>query len=541
MPLTPHELLKLYPPKVLARAARAERKKRERKGTDVKFDWEAFAGAHEFQRAVARDLRALVEQWFHLMCARQSGKTQICDGALLDNALVVPGSKNILLHLTGTAVWEANWESIWKPLCEKNGVPDSWHNETRMLTRFPNGSRVLFAGTDDMSNVRKFLGNSLPGGLVVVDESQDQADEMLRYICEQLLVPMMTATTRVVLAGVLPDVEAGYFYDHAMPVELSSHAGHEVKGVKHGGYLHYEWGRAANVHTPGAMALLEKYMAEKGLTVEDPQIARDWFIRRVWVKDALAYGYDRARNGYTPVRAAWEDELRAELEAAKVPVECLMAAVPHEGVDTFSFAVDPGGGDRFPIEVWGWGSRARRLQHVFDFCPPRNAGLSWNKVAMVLKYVARHYPTGWGFYDAGGSDVELDVFGRDTGIPVLAAARKTDTAGQIRRVKNLFAEGIAEVMIGSALETDLRKARRDPNAPPKGPWRWHPGWHPDPSEAARYALAPYFDMYEAPPPPPPPPDQQAIQQMQAEREELLMERGRRGDRDELSRYVRGNR
>ncbi len=448
------------------------------------------------QLAVARAIRDVVSRWFHLMCARQSGKTEICDAAMLDNALRVPGSKNILLHLTGTAVWEANWETKWKPLCRAHGVPDAWHNDTRMITRFPNGSRVMFAGTDDLTHVKRFLGNSLPGGLIIIDESQDQADQMLRYITRQLLVPMMTPTTRVVLAGVLPDVEAGFFYDNAMPTEQSTTAGHQVMGDMHLGYCHFEWGRAANVHAPGTLA---QYLAETGLSEDDPQIARDWFMLRVWLRDALAYGYDRAVNGYDPTRAEWESELRAILASLRVPIECLMAAVPMIGVDTFSVGIDPGGGDRFPVEVWGWGKGCPYVQHVFDFTPPRKAGLSWGRVETVLKYVAKHYPTGWWHYDAQGSSVELDNFHRDTGIPVISAAKKTDARGQINRVKNMFAGKKALVMIGSALETDLRKARRDPDAPYNGPWKWAKGWpHPDPSEAARYALAPYWESYKPP-------------------------------------------
>jgi hypothetical protein len=476
----------------LAKAANRELARRTALGIGVKFDLLAFCGDHVYQRAVATD-RA---PWAHLMCSRQSGKSQICDGILLDNALTAPGSTNLLLGLTGVAVRTNNWESIWKPLCEKAGIPDSWHNETRMMTSFPNGSRVMFAGTDDLRHVRGYLGNSLPNGVVVLDESQDQTDAILRYVVEKLLPPMLTFTSRIIMAGVLPDVEAGYFYDIALPSSEVPADG--VCGVKRGVWTCYEWARAANVHTPDAMAWLAEHMREKGITEDDPEIARDWFMRRVWIRDALAYGYVRERDGYEPTRTAWEDELAALLESLKIPFDTLMAAVPWEGVDTVSVGIDPGGGDRFPVQAWGWGKAIPTVQHLFDFTPPRNAGLSWGQVEVVLKYVAKHYRPNFWHYDAGSSTTELDTFHRDTGIPAIKAAKKGDARGQIRRVKNLFAERVAKVMIGSSLEEDCRKARRDPATPINGAWKWSQQWHPDPSEAARYALAPYWDTFKPP-------------------------------------------
>lgn len=509
----------------LREAVKRDNAIRAREVGAVRFDLDAFCGGHEYQLAVAHDM----SPWQHLECARQSGKTEICDGILLDNALTRnPGSTNLFLGLTGVAVRTMNWEPKWRRrLCDPAGVPDRCHNSTRMMTELPNRSRVLFAGTDDLTHVKTFLGNSLPGGVVVLDEGQDQKTDVLRYILEQLLPPMLTPTTRVILAGVLPDVEAGYFHDLALPADdparkyfdLALPNGEtarvsDVRGVKRNGWTLYEWGRAANVHTPGAMAAHDQYLRDRGLTWDDPQTARDWLMRRVWIKDALAYGYDRDRNGYTPTRAAWEDELLQKLQELGIPVQCLMAAVPMPGVDTFSVGIDPGQADRFPVEVWGWGKGCPVVQHVFDFTPPRDANLSWGKVARVLKYVSKHYPTGWCFYDAGTSrGPEIDNFARDTGFHVIAAAKKTDRKGQIRRVKNLFAERRAVVMIDSACEEDFRKARFGTDGRD-----WHPSWHPDPSEAARYALAPYFDTYkpEAPPKPAPTPYELAMARAAAE-------------------------
>jgi hypothetical protein len=312
------------------------------------FDPIAFAGKHAPQLRFIQDR----SQHQHVMCARQSGKTWADDFILGENAVKHPESVGLFLGLKGTGVKISNWVPIWKAgICAPREVPDDWHNETTMSTTFGNGSRVMFGGTDDLSNVKKFLGNSFRNyGIVIIDESQDQSSEVLRYIVQQLLVPMLGPTSKIILSGVLPDVPAGYFYELAAAEALADAP--ELARSK--GYSHHEWGRAANVHTPEAMETLRRYMEEHGLDETDPQIQRDWFMRRVWAADATAYRYRSARNGYLREVPEWAREIGATFGAFEIA-----AAVPHDGIDTFTVGIDPGGGDRTSLVVWGWGEHTR--------------------------------------------------------------------------------------------------------------------------------------------------------------------------------------
>jgi hypothetical protein len=175
-----------------------------------RFTVEAACGDHAEQLAFVRDRSS---NWIHLVAARQSGKSFGCDTALLDQGFHAPATTNVLLGIKGTGVKINNWTPIWKPMCERWGVDEQRHNETTMLTTFANRARVMFAGTDDLANVKKYLGNNLANSLIIVDECQDQPDGVLRYIVKVMLPPMIHKTTRVVLAGVLPDVPAGFFYE----------------------------------------------------------------------------------------------------------------------------------------------------------------------------------------------------------------------------------------------------------------------------------------------------------------------------------------
>lgn len=425
------------------------------------------------------------------MCARQSGKTQGDDGILLDNGQRRAATPNVFLGLTGKAVRRSNWFPIWLPLCERYAIPCK-HNETEMVTTFSNRSRAMFGGTDDLTHVKSFLGNRFDGGVFIIDEAQDQPDGVLRYILNTLLPPMLTPTSRVILSGVLPDVEVGYFYELAAARPLADAP--ELRLSK--GWSHHEWGRAANVHTPEAMEQLRAYMAAHGLTENDPQIARDWFLRRTWRKDATGYHYDRARNGYHPRVPDWLEAERAKLEALGVPIDSLMAALPNPGVTHVSVAIDPGGRDRTSLEATGWGDRDRKVQQLFEWSTPRNSLAKLSHVGAVAGIVQRYYSPAWWSWDAPGK-LEIDTFGRDYGIPAVKAANKVDMPGQVRRCNDLLEQARFDVMIGSALETDYQRAVWDKDARAKGLWRWSSAWHPDPAESARYSLAPYWDSFEA--------------------------------------------
>lgn len=446
------------------------------------FDVKRFCGGHAPQLAFMRSRH----QWSHVMCARQSGKTWSCDGLLAENAIAKRGSTNLFLGLKGTGVRISNWVPVWRrEICGFAGIPESWHNDTQMLTTFPGGSRVMFAGTDDLSNIKKYLGNRLDNGTVIIDECQDQPREVLRYIIRQLLPPMMTPTTRIVLAGVLPDVPAGLFFELAHPAPLDGGTC-DCKG-----FHHFEWGRAANVHTPEAMDQLMAYMEQHQLKVDDPQIQRDWYMKRVWDAMATAYRYRQAINGYVAIAPEWLDRYDWEHGTA-------FAAIPHPGITNFTFGIDPGGGDRTSITGWGWGEHTHEIQHVFEWCTPRDTHVPLSEIASTLGIAVQHYPTSDIYWDPGSGSLEIDTFGTDYGIPLVRAANKSDFPGQVRRVNDLLTKAWLQVMTGSALEEDYTRARFDQTARAAGQWKWSSQWHPDPSESGRYGLAGYWASYTEP-------------------------------------------
>jgi hypothetical protein len=409
---------------------------------------DAFAGQHERQRAFVVD----TAQWQHVMCARQAGKTYGACGKLLGNAITRRKSVNVFLGLTGAAVRENVWEAIWKPLCARFGVPDRALNESRMSTHLDNGSRVLLGGTADYDHIKKQLGKRLDGSVFCIDEAQDQKQNVLGPLLDSTLPPMLTPTTQVVLTGVLPDVPAGRFWrEHDKP-----------RWSKHG------WGRFDNVHTPEARGQFEEYLRVTGISLEDPRIQRDWFGRAVFDSHARAFRYDAAKNGFET------------------------GPVIFPQLTSYAVGIDPGARDRTAIVVVGWGE-GTGLWVVEEVVTPLDSGTTWSWVGRELGRIQKTYRPGWYYADFGGSKMSLDVFGRDYGVPLIAAAKKADRRAQVDRVNALLSEGQCHIAIGSDLEGDMLKTQWDTAARERGEWEWSTHNHPDVADAFRYAAHAYFE------------------------------------------------
>jgi hypothetical protein len=218
-----------------------------------------------------------------------------------------------------------------------------------------------------------------------------------------------------------------------------------------------------------------------------------------------------------------------------------MAAAPHPGITNFAGAIDPGTSDRASFSVVGWGETTEEVQHVFEWSVPRKANTPLGHIAVWASLANRHYPTDGNMqWDPGSGKMELDTFQADYDLPIIKAASKTETAAQVRRENDLLTKGMLTVMIGSAAEQDMMKARRDPNSPAGSPWKWASGWHPDPSESLRYAVGGYWASYVEPEPETP----YAVAKRKAAalkvKRDAAMRRGARLPEDEEARVFKVN-
>lgn len=467
--------------------AAADREARRRYQSRAKvspFTLAAFAGEHRHQLAAMVD-RA---NWLHLLCDRQAGKTWADLGVLLDNALEHENSLGIFLGLVGTGLTISVWPK-WKLLCEQFGI-DCAHNNTEKLTRFPNGALVVFGGTDDLANVKKYLGNRLHNCVFIIDEAQAQKLAMLDYLLNNLLPPMCTPTTRVILSGVLPDVPVGMFLDLAEPDQISDTGG---RGDWRR-WSHHTWGRLDNVHTPEAAQMLAALELAKG--ANDPQLLRDWRrCKRVWNKGATAYGYDRVKNGYRPVMADWATP-------DMCPPGLMLATVPPPGIDRFALGLDPAAtSDRFAIVLWGWSSTKRMgVWQIAEWVTARKANALESEYLAVVKLFREKYGAiVRTIRDAGSAQTVNDLLYHSHGIVIEPAIKGPGSLrARVDRLADLLASAEAHVIEGSSLEEDLIKAAWDKDARARGDWAWDSQHHPDVGDAGSYAIPAYLETAPKP-------------------------------------------
>jgi hypothetical protein len=308
------------------------------------------------RRLHAKQLAAVLDtaRFIILLCSRRAGKTV----AIL-NRFVLRCSKRpsncVYIALTKdqarTIAWDPPVGIGWKRLIREHfgEASDSWHNETRMVTTFPNGSQVRFTGASDVKHIETELGSSIDE--VVIDESQSSPLSVLHPLVSRILPNCLTDRRgTMILAGTIPEVDGGLFMDKWKNSNWSKH----------------NWSQMENPHMVDPMGeLMEQLAANPGLTLDSPVIQRERFGKFVYDKNATAYTYDIGLNGYAPTLLPWADEVMATgivLPAANdndtkepwIPSGLMMAAAPMPWVEWISIAVDPGAtSDRVSIQAIG--------------------------------------------------------------------------------------------------------------------------------------------------------------------------------------------
>ena len=149
-------------------------------------DWRAVTEV-EVRRQLAFTKACQTKRRVRIASARQIGKSVGLGQAFNYRCQHVPGSKCVLFGLNGVAVRENFWEPIVKTMLGKYRVKAlTWE---RMVVEYPNGSRLLCTGTDDLAHVQNVLGNRFKGAILGIDEMQSQRPSAVRALLTTVLPP----------------------------------------------------------------------------------------------------------------------------------------------------------------------------------------------------------------------------------------------------------------------------------------------------------------------------------------------------------------
>jgi len=399
-------------------------------------------------------------------CSRRAGKTfGICKA--LKEVATSRTCNSVYFGLTSKSVHRAVWLQIWLPLIRAE-CPDAKNTEADHLTIFPNGSTVVFLGTDDLKFVETALGSSIDG-MAVIDESQSQSDEILDALVDRILPPALSddrggGSGTLVISGTIPEAPVGRAHEYW-------HA--------ENGYRKHSWCRFDNPHLKNQQRALDDFLAKRpALSMESPVVQRDWFGVEVFDPNA------RAWTGF--VDALYPDGNLYEGE----PPPC----------EFYSSACDPGGQDRYAIETIGWSRTSPLVYHVDEWCTEREAGVPLSVVRdQCIRIDNRFRPIAWA-YDSNSQNTN-DTFTSDFGILLIKPAVKSDFRGQFDRMNDLLAQRRLLIRKDSVLHRDMVKARLNPKAYANGGDPWHSSYHGDAHDAARYALNEWWAARPKPPRP----------------------------------------
>jgi len=302
-----------------------------------------------------------------LMCSRRAGKTWGIGGRYAYRSVATPGGNRAYIALTKDQAREIMWEPIWKPLCAAWGLcsPND-HNETRMVTTFPNGSRVRFTGSDDLRHIATELGAALDEA--TVDESQDQPSDVLKALATKILPPALGNRGVLTLSGVYPEVHAGYYWNRR-----------EVDAWE----KHY-FSMFDNPHYPEPQTVVANFLRENpNLTIDSPIVQRDYYGNPVYDESATAYRYHSARMTYTP-----ESSERMQLG----PFRCTWARQPA-GCDRVIVGIDQAQRrDRFAMVGHTWDHvRKDKLYQLFEAVTEPGADPTESDWLEVCKEARRRY------------------------------------------------------------------------------------------------------------------------------------------------------
>jgi hypothetical protein len=444
---------------------------------------EAIAGDHEWQLKVL----TCASQNVICICSRRAGKSELACGILLRTAMATAGVSCIYLGLTKDSagiIWRK-----FKKLKRKLDFPMELLDSDQ-LAILPNGSRVLFTGTDDTRRVTHLLGDQLSGGVAVIDECQDDPGIMERTV-EDVLGPMLDETTvdlpvpgRLVLLGTVPDVPAGYFWrtwerNFTGPQEVTP--AHSVNED----WACFSWSRFQNPFETNNETNLTKYIRKYKYERSDPEVLRRWHGLRVFSKDSNAYRFQPAKHTYQPPSGTVESDVG--------PFRCRFAPV-LPGVRHFIVGIDQAQRqDRFAIICWGWNPDDKdHVWHVAEAVTGFGADPQDSEWLAVCKELKRRYGGSMEFIrDAGGSSAPVnDALQLSHGISIVSAIKGPGSLkARVQRLADLLNKGVAKVMADSELALDLLTAKWSMQAREKGKWELDKtAKSPDLADAATYAF-----------------------------------------------------
>jgi hypothetical protein len=151
------------------------------------------------------------------LCSSRAGKTKVCAAIAIQELVARPNSLGLYLALTDKSVADIFFPPLKEFLAKY--CPEA--KVTADEVTFPNGSKLLIAGANNMAKIESFRGIKLL--FCIIDEAASFRQHILRYLIDEIIIQRLSDLQgKLMLIGTPAAHCMGLFYDIT---ELNSEEG----------------------------------------------------------------------------------------------------------------------------------------------------------------------------------------------------------------------------------------------------------------------------------------------------------------------------
>ena len=323
------------------------------------------------------------------ICSRRSGKSFAAGRYLIKEALEDDGTTCVYIARTR----EAAKRILWSSMKEANvrfrlGIR---FNNADLIAVFPNGSKIIFTGANDASDIDKLRGAAF--SLAVLDEAAFFNIKLKELVNEVLTPALLDRDGALVMISTPNSACHGFFYD--------------LTEKKRYNFSVHKWTIKNNPYMRHAVAAIQKDIKNGILDASDPSYKREYL--GLWVRDDQEIVYN-----YT------QDNLFEER--------------PDSDNWEFALGIDLGYHDATAFVVTAWSPDCQSLYIIDEY---KQSQMLTSDVEDKIKRFMKDYNFTAIVMDSGGgsSKMLLETFKQRSGLPIQAAKKSGDKVGMIKIIK----------------------------------------------------------------------------------------------------------
>lgn len=212
------------------------------------------------------------------LCSRRAGKTYVLIEDFIETCKATANIKCAYVALTRGSAKQIMWEELIR--VNHHLALDLTLNHSELVAIFPNGSRLLVTGADDIRDIEKLRGQAF--AKVAIDEAGSFGAHLEPLVDEVLSPALMDQDGTMLLTGTPSVACAGVFYD--------------ATTGKRPGWSNHAWTFRDNPHVP--QGWIDEEKDRLGITEDSPKFQREYLGR--WIAGATErlYQYDPQLNTY---------------------------------------------------------------------------------------------------------------------------------------------------------------------------------------------------------------------------------------------------